>query len=498
MHSLLCRSLCFKKKTTRSYFKRSNDVISSFTTKQLFYSTSSTNKLKKLILEYYCANNDDFVHNRQEHEKTIKKYINEHNEKNTKGTLMIESMVLSTNDQNIILNNNMSEIKKYVEINYEKNVDISSRSNNDSKLKSLYDTTTLIQILSVCGIKVPLHILYYYLLNTISDLKYFLNLYKNSIIKYDDEQIKQNKTTFLKINKYYYNDDIKDCFFLLYKSISNVFFSLCENTMKEDNAVIDVTIASDSSLSKESTDNTTTMHIEEAVKEYHNIINDTLTMAPAFLNISILFYYINTYLFINRSKQMKSICLNKLNEYINAISDDEIHITNNDFFYLILTTRLYLLIFSNVDVLNVLNKSSKHFLSLVIMVPNNNIQLSLNKPNEKYKYIVDFLNMHEKYVEHKKVNIYPFTFSLVSLKNKIIYIFEKSDDFYLNNVKTLRSYTFWKYFIATKMDFQLLTICTKNEYNDLFSKDKGHDILLKYTNKDYTYKFYDKKQIPAL
>ncbi|ETW31092.1 hypothetical protein PFFCH_01432 [Plasmodium falciparum FCH/4] len=45
------------------------------------------------------------------------------------------------------------------------------------------------------------------------------------------------------------------------------------------------------------------------------------------------------------------------------------------------------------------------------------------------------------------------------------------------------------YFIAQKENFKLLSLCTRNEYADLFNDQTRDSVLSKYVNKDYLYDF---------
>ncbi|CRG93428.1 conserved Plasmodium protein, unknown function [Plasmodium gallinaceum] len=437
-------------------FKHSyNNVF--LTYKKHFSYIKKIEELKKRILDYYSKDNEYFLQRRKQHEKEIKNYFKE-----LSNYVTLEDIFFCP-DEKRILNEETENIKKYIEDNNKKNL----KDINDH-IKITNEKTELMKILSICGIRIPPKILFYYIFDIISNLKKHLDINKNYIIKYEAVTEKEN---YFRINQYYYNKKkINVQFFLLYKSLSNVLYSICENSI--DNSEIYLSIR------------------DEIYENYCNL-SDIIIKSPSFLNVSILFYFINVWLFSDKSRKMKIRCLENLNKYINSISDDEININKDDLFYFFLTIRLFFFTFSYSDVLNNLNNYSKHFISSVLFFPHNS-EKTTNQENENYKYIINYLNKNEKYVEFRKIQVFPFNFSLSSLKNKIIYIFERPDDYYENDTNVMRSYNYWKYFIAKKEDFKLLTICNKHEFNELYDTNKRDDILTKYVNKDYLYNFEEK------
>ncbi|CRG98878.1 conserved Plasmodium protein, unknown function [Plasmodium relictum] len=427
------------------------------THKKYFSSIASIEKLKTKILNYYSKESENFIQKRKQHEKEIKEYFKE-----LPNDVTLEDIFICS-DEKKILNEEIGNIKKYVEDKNRKNL-----KNINDHIKSINEKTELMKVLSMCGVRIFPKILFFFIFDIISNLKEHLEINKNHIIKYEAITEKEN---YFRINQYYYNKKkINIEFFLLYRALSNALYSVCESFI--DN-------------------NEMHLAIRDEIYENYSNINDIIIKSPSFLNISILFYYINIWLFADQSRKMKIICLENLNKYINSISDDEINISKNDLFYLFLTIRLFFFTFSYNDMLNNLNNYSKHFISSVIFFPHNS-EIKSSIENENYEYIINYLNKNEKNVEIRKIQILPFNFSLCSLKNKIIYIFERFDDYYENDKDVMRSYNYWKYFIAKKEEYKLLAICNKHEYSELFVKNKRDDILTKYVNKDYLYNFEEK------
>ncbi|CAD2101478.1 hypothetical protein YYG_04185 [Plasmodium vinckei petteri] len=437
--------------------------------KRHFTSSNSSYQVEKDIINYYLSN-DNFARNRKKHEQKIKKlmdnYVNGGTDKRE-----IDNILLVKNEENLLNFDNPSSIEEYVNKKCEsENID-----NDFEYIKKINEKTEIMKILTICGIDIKGEVVYYYTLYLISTLKKYLDKYKDYIIKYEDiMDIKD----YYKISNYYYNKEKvvnTNLFFLIYKSLSNTVYSICENPMDKNNNF--------------------NICIKNEILNNYNNINDIILKSPSFLNISILFYFINTWMFIDQSRNMKNICLDNFNKYINYISNDEINISSDDMFYLTLATRLYFQTFTYTDILNILNNDSKHFLSVIVLVPNSS-ELQTNNQTDKYKYLSDYLNTQDKFVEPtKKIHIFPFTFSLGSLKDKTVYILESHEDYYMRNTDALRSYVCWRNFLAMRDGFKLLELCNKNEYDDLFVEEKRDSILSTYANKNCIYNFAEKSKI---
>ncbi|SBT32731.1 conserved Plasmodium protein, unknown function [Plasmodium ovale wallikeri] len=445
------------------------------------FSSERAQKVRRSILDFYKSDTD-LVRRRKKHEMNIKNYVSEYiGGEYGKHKNAIEDLIISSEDK-VILSIDMDGVKKYVEKKCEENIKLWYDHDYTTNMK---ERTELMHILSMCGIRLSPKMLHYYVLTLTLTLNKFLDIYKDDIIKYDGISKKEKH---IRINSYYYNKEkVKAPIFLLYKCLSNVLYSLCENGMTNRD-VLYLTIR------------------EDILRNYMDI-HDIISKAPSFLNISLLFYFMNTWLFVESNRRMKTACFEHLNKYINSISNDEINISVGDMFYLAITIRLYFFSFSYNEVLSKINIHCKHFLSSILLLPHN-AESGECIQNGKHKYFTDFMNMHEKLVEPQEVQLYPFNFSLVSLKNRTIHILESSTDYYANDPKILRAYNCWRWGTRhmsasvtsiretspspTRENFKLLTLCSRDEYEDLFTDEKRDGILLKYVNKDYVYSFAEK------
>ncbi|SBT74923.1 conserved Plasmodium protein, unknown function [Plasmodium malariae] len=438
---------------------RLNSGVSLVGCRKQFGSTAKVDDLKNAILNYYHSA-QNFVQRRKEHEQAIKNYFKEYMEKGPIITsAQMEDIFLSAEEKNI-LNEDIKEINNFVQNKCNEKFEMTN-----NYVKSVVEKTELMKVLTICGIHIVPKILVFYLTEIILNLKRFLEIHKNNIVTYE---CRTKKNSYVRINNYYYDKEkVKVPFFLIFKSLSNVLYSLSENLMQK-NEIYE--------------------YIKEEILKNYIPINDIINKAPSFLNISLLFFFINTWLLVDNDREIKTLCLDNMNKYINSISDDEINISADDIFYFILTIRLFFLTFSYNDVLNYLNNFSKNIISSLLCFPHN-CEFPYNEQDEKYIYIANYMNKNDKYVELKNIKVHPFHFPLSSLKNKIIYILEKAEDYYVNDVNTLRAYNFWRYFIATRENYKLLTVCRKDEYSTLFTDDKQDSILVKYANKDYVYNF---------
>ena len=108
------------------------------------------------------------------------------------------------------------------------------------------------------------------------------------------------------------------------------------------------------------------------------------------------------------------------------------------------TITIYSLDFEKLDIASI-SVSSVELLLKNNNDNKNNIHSIQMDDNINYVYIINYLNKNQKYIENTKITLFPFHFYLSSLKNKIIYILEKNDHFYLNDSNVLRSYNFWRY-----------------------------------------------------
>ncbi|SOV13559.1 conserved Plasmodium protein, unknown function [Plasmodium gaboni] len=451
--------------------------------KKYFSSIERIEELEKVIINYHEKEENNFLGRKKEYENFIRQVLKEKCDDFKTDKIFLSS--LDDNDVAFLINNNdIENIKDYVEKRNKDNIINKDENKLYEYIEKIKIKSEIMKILSICGIRISLNILIFYMYDIILKVKKCLDYYDKDIIKYDTIK---DKDRYYKIGQYYYycdNKNIKDkkkkslpFFFLnLYKGLSNILYTACENSMQ--------------------TNNKKYISINEEIINSYNSIDDIIYKVPAFLNISILFYYINTCLYIDLSRKSKNLYLQNLNNYINCIADDEMNISKEDFNYLVLCMRLYFLVFSYNDILNILNEGSKHFLSTLVLLPNDNhnnnnsnIYSTQNDDNINYEYIINYLNKNEKHIENQKISLFPFHFYLSSLKNKIIYILEKNDDFYVNDSNVLRSYNFWRYFIALKENFKLLSLCKRNEYVDLFNDETRDSVLLKYVNKDYLYVF---------
>ncbi|KYN99292.1 hypothetical protein PRSY57_0819700 [Plasmodium reichenowi] len=458
-------------------------------------------ELERVILNYHKKEESNFLGRKKEYENFIRQVLKDRCDNFKTDNIFLSS--LEDIDETLLINNNdMESIKDYVEKRNKDDIIIKDKNKLYEYIEKINIKSEIMKILSICGIRISFNILIFYMYDIILKLKKCLQYYDKDIIKYDSIK---DKDKYYKIGQYYYyycyqdnnkyddNKNVKDkkeksgpfLFLKLYKILSNILYTTCENSIQ--------------------TYNKKYINIKEEIINKYNSINDIIYKVPAFLNISFLFYYINMCLYIDLSRKSKNMYLQNLNNYINCIADDEINISKEDFNYLVLSIRLYFLYFSYNDILNILNEGSKHFLSTLVLIRNNNDNNDNNNNNNdnnnnnihslqidhniNYVYIINYLNKNEKYIENTKITLFPFHFYLSSLKNKIIYILENNDHFYLNDSNVLRSYNFWRYFIAQKENFKLLSLCTRNEYSDLFNDQTRDSVLSKYVNKDYLYDF---------
>ncbi|SPJ09923.1 conserved Plasmodium protein, unknown function [Plasmodium sp. DRC-Itaito] len=451
-------------------------------------------ELEKVILDYHKKEENNFLGRKKEYETFIRQILKEKCDNFKTDKIFLSS--LDDIDETFLINNNdMENIKDYVENKNKDNIIIKDENKLYEYIEKINIKSKIMKILSICGIRISHNILIFYMYDIILKLEKCLDYYDKDIIKYDTIK---DKDRYYKIGQYYYYDDDDNnnnnknikvekkksrpfLFLNLYKILSNILYTTCENSMQ--------------------TNNIKYISIKKEIINKYNSIEDIIYKVPAFLNISFLFYYINMCLYIDLSRKSKNMYLQNLNNYINCIAADEINISREDFNYLILCIRLYFLFFSYNDILNILNEDSKHFLSTLVLIPNNNnnnnnytrsIQID---DDINYVYIINYLNKNEKYIENQKITLFPFHFYISSLKNKIIYILEKNDDFYVNDSNVLRAYNYWRYFIAQKENFKLLSLCKRSEYADLFNDQTRDSVLSKYVNKDYLYVFNQKNEI---
>ncbi|SOV75637.1 conserved Plasmodium protein, unknown function [Plasmodium sp. gorilla clade G3] len=470
--------------STCATFYRSKFIYNTFpyeiNKKQYCSERERIEELERVILNYHKKEENNFLGRKKEYENFIRHVLKEKCDDFKTDNIFLSS--LDDNDQKFLINNNeMENIKDYVEDKNKDNIIIKDENKLYEYIEKINIKSEIMKIFSICGIRISPNILIFYMYDIILKIKKCLDYYDKDIIKYDTIK---DKDRYYKIGRYYYydyhhddNKNIKDkkkksvpCLFLnLYKSLSSILYTTCENSMQ--------------------TNNKKYISIKEEIINNYNSIHDIIYKVPAFLNISFLFYYINMCLYIDLSRKSKNMYLQNLNNYINCIADDEMNISGEDFNYLVLCIRLYFLFFSYNDILNILNEGSKHFLSTLVLIPNNNTHSTQIDDNINYEYIINYLNKNEKHIENQKMTLFPFHFYLSSLKNKIIYILEKNDDFYVNDSNVLRSYNFWCYFIAQKENFKLLSLCKRHEYADLFNDQTRDSVLSKYVNKDYLYLF---------
>ncbi|CAD51170.1 hypothetical protein PFAG_02097 [Plasmodium falciparum Santa Lucia] len=449
-------------------------------------------ELERVILNYHKKEESNFLGRKKEYENFIRQVLKDRCDDFKTDKIFLSS--LEDIDETFLINNkDMESIKDYVEKRNKDDIIFKDKNKLYEYIEKINIKSEIMKIIAMCGIRISLNILIFYMYDIILKLIKCLHYYDKDIIKYDSIK---DKDKYYKIGQYYYyyyynqdNNNVDDnkngkdkkeksgpfLFLKLYKILSNILYTTCENSMQ--------------------TYNKKYIYFKEEIINKYNSIDDIIYKVPAFLNISFLFYYINICLYIDPSRKSKNMCLQNLNNYLNCIADDEINISREDFNYLVLSMRLYFLFFSYNDILNILNEGSKHFLSTLVLIPNNNNDNKNNihsiqmDDNINYVYIINYLNKNQKYIENTKITLFPFHFYLSSLKNKIIYILEKNDHFYLNDSNVLRSYNFWSYFIAQKENFKLLSLCTRNEYADLFNDQTRDSVLSKYVNKDYLYDF---------
>lgn len=408
--------------------------------------------LKNSILDLYSKKGDHFVKTRKNHEKTIREQFIELKQNG----VMVADVLMPSEDAVKYINKSVEEIKEYV------HVQNANEENDREIIKEMKDNIEIMKALAVCGIRIEPKFVFYYLYRLLLYLKKYSEKDKQTIHLYDEVKEKQN---YLRINYYYYPTDIYDFYMRIYKSLSNVLYTICENCVDT---------------------NETYMIIKKEIEETYFNIGDVIRKAPSFLNISILFFYINVWLFIDKSRKMKNTCLDYLNSYLSSISEDEINMSTDDLFYLFLTLRLFLSCFSSNEVFSNLNNFSKQFLSSVVFFPHNSESFVKNEKMD-YSYIIDFLNKNEKYVEHKEVSIPPFHFPLTSLKNKTVYVAESKNDYYVNESEIIRACNWWRYFIARQEGYQLLLLCKQNEFDDFLSEEKRDELMKKYIHIDHSY-----------
>lgn len=408
--------------------------------------------LKNSILDLYSKESDHFVKTRRNHEKAIREQFTELR----RNGATVADVLIPSEDAVIHINKSVEEIKEYVHVQNE------NEENDGQIIKEIKDNTEIMKALAVCGIRIEPKIPFYFLYRLLLYLKNNFGKDKHTIHLYDEVKEKQN---YLRINYYYYHTDIYDFYMKIFKSLSNVLYTICESCVDT---------------------NETYIIIKKEIEDTYSNIDDVIRKAPSFLNISLLFFYINAWLFIDKSRKMKNTCLDYLNSYLSSISEDEINMSTDDLFYLFLTLRLFLYSFSYNEVFSNLNNFSKQFLSSVVFFPHNSESFVKNE-KMNYSYIVDFLNKNEKYVEHKEVSIPPFHYPLTSLKNKTVYIAESKNDYYANESEIIRACNWWRYFIAKREGYQLLLLCKQNEFDDFLSEEKRDELMKKYIHIDYSY-----------
>ncbi|GAW79701.1 hypothetical protein, conserved [Plasmodium gonderi] len=442
----------------------------------------NVDELKKAIFNYFHSSNN-LVERRKEHEKKIKNIFEEYLGGYPNEDQMIHLCMPSGEES--ILDEKLRDMKQHAQdrrksdhmIGHE-NCSASGEGNNGAhvdknkfgvmKKKQVEDfaqRTELLRILCTCGIRVSPKILLYYTSEAVVNLRTRLEKHMNDIIKYEEVTELEK---YERVNNYYYDrEKVNVSFIHMYKSLANTLYSICENTIEPNESYESMK--------------------EEIVLNYLNL-DDIVRKAPAFLNISILLFLVNSYIWMGKNTKMKNLCIDIMNPYINSISDDEMNISTDDKHYLILALRLYFTSFLySTDILNQLTSYNKRFISSILLVPNH-LEMSNTEQDEKYLYITQFLNRHDRKVELKKVYISPFFYSLSSLKNRVIYIMESHDHYYTNERDTLRSFVLWRHYICAKEGFKMVRLCQRDEYVDLFTEKKRDQILHDQVNKDvYVY-----------
>ncbi|EUD67029.1 hypothetical protein C922_02613 [Plasmodium inui San Antonio 1] len=416
------------------------------------------NGLKSAILNY-ADSVEDLVQSRKEHEAKVKAIFEEYWGGYPKEDEMVRVCMGSRGKD--ILNAELANIKRYVQDRH--------ASGNKSEVEKgneqhFLHRTKFLKFLTTCGIRVPSKVLLYYVLEAVTQLRIHLERNKGDIIKHD-AVTKREK--YVRINSYYYDQEkVHIPFMSLYRSLSNVLYSVSENRIESIE---------------------TYEHVRDEVVQNYMNIDDVMRKAPAFLNISVFFFLVNSYIYLGKNIKLKNICIDVLNPYVSAISEDEMNISSDDTFYLILALRLYFSSFSyNSEILNQLSTYNKHFVSSILSLPNQSDGLYTDQ-NAKYVYITEFLNRQDKSVELKKVYVPPFGYSLTSLKNLTVYILDSAGQYYANEVATLRSCVFWRYYLAAKDGFTLVRLCQKEDYADLFTEGKRDEVLQTAISKDYIY-----------
>lgn len=433
------------------FFRNSNFTKSG----KVFSSTQKKiEELKKRIVTYYAKESDNFSQTRKNHENPIRHVFKELKQNET----TINNLLVCSEDA-VYINKTVDELKEYVKSKRKKEKDVENVKKDINETK---EKTEIVRVLATCGIRIEPNILFYFMYDILLHIKNYYERHKNGIHIYDE--IKE-KDEYVKINSYYYHSDIYPCFMSLFRSLSNVLYTICENCL-----------------------DTTKIYFEinKELASTNQSIDDVIRKNPGFLNISILFFYINMWLFTDKSRKAKNNCLDHLNSFLGSISADEMNISSDDLFYLFLTFRLFFYAFSYNEVMSSLNNFSKQFLSSVVFFPHNSEPFRKNELID-YAYIVEFLNKNKKCIEHKEVYMLPFSFSLVSLKNKMLYVVENKDDYYINAKEVKRAYTWWRYLIAQHEGYKLLLLCKESEFSELLLKEKREALMTKYVSKDCPY-----------
>ncbi|CAG9479772.1 unnamed protein product [Plasmodium vivax] len=437
--------------------KRCNDVRE-IRGRHYFSSLKDANGLKSAILSY-ADSVEDFIQRRKEHEVKVKAIFEEHYGGYPREDEMV-SLCMGSCEKDI-LNGDVPNIKRYLQEGHSngKHSDV-AKGNEVPFLRR----TKMLKILTTCGIRVPPKVLLYYALEAVTKLGTHLEEHKGNIIRHDAVTKREN---YIRINSYYYDrEKVPSPFMSLYQSISNILYSVSENRI-------------------ESTE--TYLHLKDLIVQNYMNIEDVVRKAPASLNISVLFFLVNLCIYFGKNVKLKNLCIDVLNPYVGAISEDERNISSDDAFYLILALRLYFSSFGyNTDVLNRLTSHNKQFVSSVLSLANPSDGF-YTEENTRYAYITEFLNRQDKRVELKKVHVPPFAFSLTSLNNRTVYILDSPRQYYANEAATLRSCVFWRYYLAAKDGFTLVRLCQKEDYADLFTESKRDEVLQASISRDYIY-----------
>ncbi|ANQ06901.1 Uncharacterized protein PCOAH_00010990 [Plasmodium coatneyi] len=438
--------------------RRWHDVRAIRRRQYYFSSMKDINGLKSAILNY-ADSVEELPQRRKEHEAKVKAIFEEHLGGYPREDEMVNLCMESCEKD--ILNGDVSNIERYVQDRHASGNNINVAK---GKEEQFLRRTKFLKILTTCGIRVSPKVLLYYVLEAVTQLGTHLEQHKGNIIKHDAVTKREN---YFRINSYYYDKERVDVPFMsLYKSLSNLLYSVSENRIECAEAY---------------------EHVKDQIVQNYMNIEDVVRKAPAFLNISVFFFLINCHIYLGKSIKMRNLCIDVLNPYVSAISDDEMNISSDDTFYLILALRLYFSSFSyNSDVLNQLSIYNKQFVSSILSLPNYSDGVHTDQ-NEKYVYITEFLNRQDKSVELKKVYIPPFSYSLTSLKNQTVYILDSPQQYYANEAATLRSCVFWRYYLASKDGFTLLRLCQKEDYADLFTESKRDEVLQASISKHYLY-----------